>query len=426
VKTLLFLLLSSVLVAAQTNNPGTTTKSTDDNNVERDFLEESTGLQITSASLGLINAQDGAITQENVAKLITTLFSDDSKSTTYAKTQFSGLYGSKGELNDATFKKTTFIINVVLWHGGASSEGKSSSTTSPDQRWYVYRDGKLTSAKRLMGVRRFYFMYLHLHRGATTYVTRYDFASTEATPIALDHLYTLASFVVGQQTAKRELAKLSDIWGGKQLDFDYSTSDIAVSSKITKNAQNAAETSTASTNDAASGGNGTANSGGSSAGTSGNQATDGALDTPQTFHNEAPPWWDVSVGFPVTNVSELKFDSSANGLTPTQIDKRRLFGLLNFFPLHQQRMQLAEHNFSWIPSLVVGLPLASQPLHKPVVGVGWGPPLLQFYVGSIIAKQPNAPSGSTLTKSACTGWCPQFTFGINFGVKALKDKLTKK
>lgn len=414
-KLVLLVAFLSGLVAAQTSTPAPTTKSTTDNNVERDFLEESTGLPITSASSALINPQDGAITQENAVKLIATLFKEDTKS--YAKTQFSGLFNKDGNLNDASLKRATFIFNVVVWTQGA--------TTSPSQRWYVYRDNKLTPMKRLMGVRRFYFIYLHLHRGATTYVTRYDFTSTEATPIALDHLYTLASFVVGPAAENKGGAemKLSDIWGGKQVDFDYSTSDIAISSKITK--INPKGSDTAETG-ASPGSDDTKKADNGGADSKGSQSTDGALDTPQTFHNEAAPWWDVSVGFPVTNVSELKFDSSANGLTPSQIDKRRLFGLLNFFPFPQQRMQLAEHNFSWIPSIVTGLPLASQPLHKPLVGLGWGPPLLQIYAGSIIAKQTTPPSGTAVPKGTCTGWCPQFTFGINFGVKALKDKLTKK
>jgi hypothetical protein len=132
------------------------------------------------------------------------------------------------------------------------------------------------------------------------------------------------------------------------------------------------------------------------------------------------------VGFPVTNVNQLSFDSTANRVTPTTIDKRRLFGLLNLFLLSQQRQQLATSNFSWIPSVIVGLPLSGQPLHKPLLALGWGPPLLQFYGGAIIAKQPNPPAGAAVPSGTCTGWCPQFSFGITFGVKALKDKLTKK
>ncbi len=456
---LLFCCLLGVSAAAQTatSTPATsasTTKAADDSNVERDFLSESDPSYntLTPTQLTFINRQDGSITPEAAPKLIQELLSNPDSAKAYAKTKFTGLFDAKGNLDNDVFKKATFVINVIVWgHNAAGKVSTPGSAALPDQRWYVYRRGKLTVQKRLLGVQRFWFIYIHLNRGTAQYSTRYDFTSTQATPVALDHLYTLASIIFAQQQA-RTVDQSANIWGGKQLDFSFSTSDIAISSKIVRSDQveaTAPDTSTSSippaTDRAAStsssnpvaqpaapttlaapsttpvapqGNGGTLNPAPST--------TDGALDTPQTFHNEGPTWWDVSVGFPVTNVNEVSFDSSSGGLTPKETDKRRLFGLINFFPFPQQRMQLATRNFSWIPSVMTGLPLAGQPLHKPLVALGWGPPLLQFYGGAIIAKQPTPPSGSTLTKSVCTGWCPQFSFGINFGVKAIKDKLTKK
>ena len=155
-------------------------------------------------------------------------------------------------------------------------------------------------------------------------------------------------------------------------------------------------------------------------------ANDGTLGAPRTFHNEAASWWDVSVGFPVTNVNQLSFSQSGTGgvLTPTQANVRTLVGLIDLYLIPKQRYQIAETGFSWIPSLIAGLPLSGQPLHKPLIALGWGPPLVQFYIGAVIIKQPTVPTGSTLTSNTCTGWCPQFTFGINFGVKAILNKVS--
>jgi hypothetical protein len=52
----------------------------------------------------------------------------------------------------------------------------------------------------------------------------------------------------------------------------------------------------------------------------------------------------------------------------------------------------------------------------------------RLYIGAIIQKQPSLPQGATLAAGtqACTGWCPQFAFGINLPAKALQAKLKAK
>jgi hypothetical protein len=401
----------SLLMVARTDpafaQAGTTTNNAtvaDNPNVETDFLQEGTdkAAPFPDPALSFINQQDGTISNAGVLQLLTLLFSSTgTPAEAYAKKNFASLFHGTAtaptaqQLDTGALTKVSFIINVVVWAPDKSKGQTANNILVPTQRWYVYRDGKLTPQKRLLGVRRFYFLYVHINRGGAEYVTNYSFTSTQATPVFLQHVYTLASVLTQAQSQEGTLG--TNIWGGREFDFSYKTSDIAVTSNITN-------TGPASTP----------------------APKDGAIDAAQTFHNEAGPWVDLTIGYPATNVNTLSFDSTTNGLTPKTIDQRRLFGLLNFYPLKQQRKQLAENNFTWYPALITGLPLASQPLHKPVVAVGWGLPLLQFYIGSIIAKQPYPTAGSALTKSACSGWCPQFTFGVNFSVTALKKQVTKK
>jgi len=136
----------------------------------------------------------------------------------------------------------------------------------------------------------------------------------------------------------------------------------------------------------------------------------------------------VSAGIPIRKMSQLNFQSSSNTLTPQTVDKRSVFGLLDFYPWRKQEVDLAYENFSWIPSFVAGLPVTGQPLHQPLFALGWGPRVAQFYFGAIVRKQNSLPAGSTLTPgtSACTGWCPEFAFGINISAKALKSALSSK
>lgn len=349
----------------------------------------------TAPAENLINIEDGSITTENAPRLIKTLLCG---SPDYAALNFSGLF-SDGKINNAAFQSATFVINVIVWgqQPSQAAGADAAATVSPDSRWYVYHAGRLSLQKKLRGVHRFWFIYVHLNLQGGGYTVRYDFTSTKATPIPIQHLYALASLLTTSSSDANKAAPGNAKWGGRQIDFSYNTSDITISSKAIAPDSQTDTTKVFQT---------------------------GALDTPQTFHNENPSWWDISLGFPVTNVNQLTFNSTTSGLVPTQTGTKNLLGLADLYPWRKQRYQIADQNYSLIPSFILGLPLAGQPLHKPLFALGWGPPLVQIFAGASIVKQPDVPAGSTATKSVCTGWCPEFSFGINFGVKALASKVS--
>jgi hypothetical protein len=248
----------------------------------------------------------------------------------------------------------------------------------------------------MFGAKTVYFIYLHLNKDPRAkYTTEYTFGITPAIPQNQQNLQLLAS-ILAPGANQNALATPPSVWGGMQLDMWYSTADITIDSTVTDDTHPGASAV--------------------------------KLDQTLKIHNEPLGWWDVSAGMPIRKMSQLSFQSSSNTLAPQTVDKKSIFALMDFYPLRKQQMDLAYGNFTWIPSLLAGLPVTQQPLHKPLFAVGWGPRFAQFYFGVIVNKQASLPAGSVLAPgtSACTGWCPQFAFGVNLPIKALQSALSSK
>lgn len=394
------------LFADSTPTAVTTPFCTPDSSTRCDSLIDPAPLALTKAVVGSnIKLSDGSITPDQFLPLVTRLIASGGE---YSQNAFRRLLSDPNDpktANQDLIKKATLIVNIVNWQSTADND----TSATPSQRWYVYHNGRLRQdATRIFGTRRFWFVYIHLNRGSSRYTVEYDFKSAKAIPQNVADLTSLARiiFPANAPAAMTNFEALeairstppdtNNIWGGKQLDFPFDTSDYSIKPSITFTSSGENSGSTA-----------------------------GKLGDPKTFHNEAASWWDVSIGLPVTNVNQLTFSQSGtNGaLSPAQTDKKKLVGLLDLYLVPKQRYQIARNGFSWIPSFVVGLPLAGQPLQKPVAGLGWGTPVAQFYVGTTVIKQATPQAGSTVSGTPCTGWCPQFTFGVNFGVKAIASKL---
>ena len=428
---------------------------------ETDFLEEDASRPVPQDLEHYFDLTSGALLPDNAIGFFDALLPKSAdcgsdKVCWDAVRNFAGLY-KKGVRNDKAVQAGPFLVHVVIW----SPKGTSTTQTVKDDRWYVYRKGHLSTSKQLYGAKRFWFIYVHLNVH-TEYRSRYDFKIVEATPAALQHLYALAALLTSSTipaapTIKRTLGAIkppTEIWGGREINSEFSTSDVTIASTFTTlsnpqppgNPPAAAlaappalppESAPASARAALLAPVVLFNAAplpqpaavslamqDDNPQPSAPAPAPNTLDSPQTFHNETPSWWDVSVGFPVTAVNQLTFNGSSSGLVPQQIDKRRLFGLLDLYWLPSQRMDIAKHGYSWVPSFIAGLPMASQPMHRPLFALGWGPPLIQIYAGAILAKQPTVTGNMPVVGKPCTGWCPQFSFGLNIGVKAAQDKLS--
>ncbi len=307
-------------------------------------------------------------------------------------------------LDQKRLEAADFIIHVARWVDPPVQSDNSANGVKlnvEQQRWYLIHKKQFLRPGRMFGAKTVYFIYLHLNKNTRTkYTVQYRFGITQAVPQNEQNLQLLASIVAtgSSQDALAGLPTLvsTDVWGGMQLDMWYSAAEITVDASVTdRNNPNSPALK---------------------------------LDNSLNVHNEPLEWWDVSAGLPIRKMSQLSFQSSRNTLVPPCADKKSIFALLDFYPLHKQRMDLAYGNFRWIPSLLVGLPVSQQPLHRPLFAVGWGPRFAQFYAGVVLSKQISLPSGGALAPGAkaCTGWCPQFAFGLNLPAKALRSALSSK
>jgi hypothetical protein len=286
------------------------------------------------------------------------------------------------------------------------------------QNWYVVDKGHLMRQGRILGGNKVTFIYVHLNVHQT-YHALYNFSIAEAIASNVANLQLLLGVLTGSGMGLA--ASPTNIWGGKELELDYSTSDISVDAKYFQALSDLPDISQPARKEQITAQAAAANGSAKSAPTDPPGSTPQsalALDTTKKFHDEGPTWWDVSVGVPIRKMSQLKLQG--DNLTPQSVDKRYAFGLLDLDPFAQLRF-FHRRLALLAPIAIAGLPLASQPLHEPLIAGGWGPKFVKVYIGVIIAKQSaiaNAPAGT------CTGWCPQFAFGVNISVKDAKSAVS--
>jgi hypothetical protein len=312
-------------------------------------------------------------------------------------------------------KQIYVLIHLVRWADYASNTAK---TKVQSDHWYLYRDEKpgkwsqedFTTAKRLLGVRKVYVLYIHFKgslrdatAGGVSYlpseIPDYDFTITKKTPANVAHLYALLSAYTGGASAGAAKPAAATrplppdaIWGGGILDLQYRPSDILIKSTYRLSSDD----------------------------------SDAKLADDITFDNEGPYWWDVGFAVPVKKITELKLDTTSGTATPAKVNSENVFSVLD---LYFRPVDVKESGFTAIPHPIAGVAFAKQPLHKILVGLAWGPKASEFYAGAMFVKQPNLNgnnSCSTLTGTTFTGgghFCTQFTVGINLSVSAIASKL---
>lgn len=273
------------------------------------------------------------------------------------------------------------IINVILW--ASSSDSSDTHRVPGTPRWYVYHGGDWSDAdfslnNRIFGEKRIWMLVVHL--GAElNYTLDYQVRITKKLPANIQNLKDLASFVLPKTEAE---IQTEDLWAVGPIDVD-NPSDVNITPQIAP-ASGAAK----------------------------------KLDDKEAkFDNEGLYRWDVSFGLPVTSTKQVQFDSTNNTLTPKTIERQNLTALLNFYPVP---VDIKGPNFARYPFLVGGVSLQSQPLHKAVAGIGWGPAFANVYAGALILTEPRPIPGSTVLRNTHH---TKFTFGLNLPVKGVLGKL---
>jgi hypothetical protein len=146
----------------------------------------------------------------------------------------------------------------------------------------------------------------------------------------------------------------------------------------------------------------------------------------QTYDNEGLYYWDVSLGIPVTSVTQLDFEASGGQVFAKEIDSTQLMALMNIFwrPMDTKNVTLA-----LVPSPIVGVALSKKPLNKILVGLSMGLNKVQVYGGrqwSQIEKAPVAAEEVTAPTTNTTEYQANWVVGINVPVRQVIDFLKAK
>jgi hypothetical protein len=146
----------------------------------------------------------------------------------------------------------------------------------------------------------------------------------------------------------------------------------------------------------------------------------------QTYDNEGLYYWDVSLGIPVTSVTQLDFEASGGQVFAKEVDSTQLMALMNIF---WRPMDTKNVKFALIPSPIVGVALAKKPLTKILAGLSIGLNKVQVYGGyqwSQIEKAPVEAEGVTAPTEDTTEYQGDWVIGINVPVRQVIDFLKAK
>jgi hypothetical protein len=291
------------------------------------------------------------------------------------------------------------IIHVMRW----KDLDASNKQVVDKQNYYVYHSGNWSDAefsgkKRIYGVNEVFLLFIHLNKDPrSNYQARYEFKITRKDIAPVSHLFQLASiFATGLAAAGVVPEEDKMVWGGEQVAIPYNPSDIALIPKIT-----------------------TA------------QASYQPLDDSQVIDNEGRYHFDFSVGIPIRRISQLNFDSVGNTVSAKKVDKQNVYALFNYY---FRPVDVKEPSFSLIPYFVGGVALAKQPLHRILVGAGFGPRFANFYIGALWVKQQepttlkegDMANPTQLNSDLRSKYKAQVTFGINVPVRGVMDAFKKK
>lgn len=288
------------------------------------------------------------------------------------------------------------IIHVLRWSiqgnrdPGTRVQGTMTAHPGSADRWYVYHAGRwsqsdFASSNRLFGVRRVWMQFVHLNHPQADYRARYQFTVTPKQPAILANMAGLASMLFNPNLGVRGFDEAppppQHQWSAGWVSIPSVPSDVTI--QPLRIVQGEASNSFA------------------------------RLAEARTFDNEGRYWLDFSVGVPIKAGKELSVDGAS--VAPQKVDKQNIFALVNLFP---QPVDVKSAGFRRVPHLVAGVAVAKEPWHKVLVAAGWGPAFANFYLGTLLVRQP-------VEDASGRRWDPQLAFGLNLTVKGTKAALEK-
>lgn len=297
--------------------------------------------------------------------------------------------------------KDYIVIHAVTWKDAAAG---GTQQTVDKENWYVFNQGDgdwddsaFSKNNRILGRRNVYLLYLYFNYSPAGRTMRYTMDSKSKLPAYLDHFVGLLQlFGMGTAGGGAGRAVEKGFWDSTSFDTFYVPSDLTFTPEIIPD-------------------------------------TGGTTTlTAKTFDNEGRYHTDFSVGVPIRKISEFSYVSSSSTIVPAKVQKQDLLAFFNYYP---KAFDIKSSGWDKYPHLLGGVALASQPLKKVIVGVGYGPIYAHFYAGLLIHtyQLPQGSScGSTPTSAQLAGatltnhTCPEFSVGLNVAVGAIADALKTK
>ncbi len=299
---------------------------------------------------------------------------------------------------------TYVVINVIHLTGGADAQRVDSNN------WYIYSPHKsfvtgfaggwkladFDGATRLYGARKILLVSIVEH-DLTAYgpglgpVVDYSLTITKQQATNVSDAVQLLGLVFPNKAAAGNPGDHPNYWACSTVPVAYKTSTIKVSLSYTA-------------------------------------ANNSPYTASQTFVNEAKEHWDVSFALPVKKASALQYNSTANTVTASQINKSALYAVFDFYPYP---VDLKNSKFNFIPGIFAGVAMNSQPLHSLIFGASVGTKFAQFYAGALLLKQQNLSglstggTGSPAQVASETSYVyqPQFSVGIKISISATASAL---
>jgi hypothetical protein len=301
------------------------------------------------------------------------------------------------------------IFHIVRW-------GDAKHTTVKFQRWYLLNPPSpgggfylLSEKKRfedtyLPGVRQFRFIFIHLNfdlkvpgesvqtaAGATTPTlvvpVSYTIAITQQDTQFIQDVKALLQ-IVGVTGAAAAAATLQPgYWGYSEITSQFSTSTVTITPSLSK--PSPVVGSTDSTKAA-------------------------STLSPNTYTNEAPTYYGLSIAVPVNSYTDVSYNSSSGTLVPKSATKQNAYAA---FDVYYPPAIPALMTFRYIPHPFVALPLAGKVFESPMLGLAVGSPWLEAYAGAVFDRENGSINGSA--QKTTTKW----SFGIKISVSALASAI---
>ncbi len=310
---------------------------------------------------------------------------------------------------DLNSENTVCLIHVLRWTDPA---GADSSQTPEKQNWYVYsgaRDwdqSRFAVDKRILGKKDVWLLYVHLNRAVATsqYKPNYEVVVTRkaaanvANALDLVKLFPGGSAVPGISFASDADDSVVNLWGGEKITIiNGLPADIKVTPSVKATVQLT----------------------GTSNGLPANVTSEkiDKLGDSVTFDDEGKAFWDVSVGFPIQGINDLKFDDASHQATVKTIDRSSVVALVH---LYLPRVDLKSTKPAYLPRPIVGFDISANPKNKILVGGAVGTPFATFYLAGARTRIKDEAGKFTDDYK----W--QFTLGVSLPVKGAAKLLQAK